>query len=159
MVILVLFYLSTMCVTKYNSILSCHVSKTDHSEGPERSNSTPALGGSSTLGQRETPDSAAEEVEGFSSSTAGSVPAESQDTPEQIEASMEVVGPFLCELLLEHRALLSKVLVAANGRLLISDGKGANGKILMESELAVICIESEIQYQGVVLRMTLKTLP
>lgn len=48
----------------------------------------------------------------------------SLDVSEQVEASMEVVGPFLCRLLTEYKPLLSKVLVGADGRVLISDGKG-----------------------------------
>ena len=51
-----------------------------------------------------------------------STQSDSLDISEQVEASMELVGPFLCELLLEHKLILSKMLVGANGRVLITDG-------------------------------------
>lgn len=47
----------------------------------------------------------------------------SLDISEQVESSMKLVGPFLCELLVEHKVILSRVLVGADGRLLVSDGK------------------------------------
>ena len=47
----------------------------------------------------------------------------SLDISEQVESSMKLVCPFLCELLVDHKAVLSRVLVGADGRLLVSDGK------------------------------------
>ncbi len=44
------------------------------------------------------------------------------DISEQIEASMTAIGPCLCGLLVEHRGHLSKLLVCADGRALLTDG-------------------------------------
>lgn len=44
------------------------------------------------------------------------------DISEQVEAAMELTGPFICQLLLEHKSLLSKVLVGADGKSLLTDG-------------------------------------
>ncbi len=45
------------------------------------------------------------------------------DISEQIEASMTAIGPCLCGLLVEHRGHLSKLLVCADGRALLTDGE------------------------------------
>ena len=127
MVTLVTFYLSTMCISKYNNILSSRVSKADSvsvsSDGSGHlPNSTHS--DSPALGQRASDEVLGSiDVEASIFPSAVSVQADPADTSEQIAASMEVVGPFLCELLLEHKAMLSKVLVGTDGRLLISDGK------------------------------------
>ena len=44
------------------------------------------------------------------------------DISEQVEAAMEMTGPFICQLLIEHKSLLSKVLVGADGKSLLTDG-------------------------------------
>ena len=49
----------------------------------------------------------------------------SLDISEQVGVSMKLVGPFLCELLVEHKAVLSKVLVGADGRQLLSDSESS----------------------------------
>ena len=45
------------------------------------------------------------------------------DVSEQVQVSLKLAGGCLCQLLVENRATLSKVLVASDGRQLISDGK------------------------------------
>lgn len=118
MVVLVVFYLSTMCVAKYNSILSCRSNRTDSTSVSESSDGVP-----NESPAHVPPGLSAVDVEASIVPSAISMQTDSQDTSEQIEASMELVGPFLCVLLLEHKAVLSKVLVGTDGRLLISDGK------------------------------------
>ena len=44
------------------------------------------------------------------------------DISEQVEAAMEMTGPFICQLLIEHKSLLSKALVGADGKSLLTDG-------------------------------------
>ena len=44
------------------------------------------------------------------------------DISEQVEAAMEMTGPFICQLLIEHKSLLSKILVGADGKSLLTDG-------------------------------------
>lgn len=108
-----------MCVVKYSNILSSHAS-----EGSDRNkdlpNSTPEHR-SLELDQQELDTC----LQGVEEPVSGSVPSGcgSRDVSEQIEASMELVGPFLCELLMEHKSLLTRVLVGADGRQLISDGE------------------------------------
>lgn len=45
------------------------------------------------------------------------------DISEQIDASLKLVGSFLCQLLTEHRSMLVKILVGTDGRQLLSDGQ------------------------------------
>ena len=45
------------------------------------------------------------------------------DVSEQVELSLRLAGGCLCHLLVEQRGTLSKVLVASDGRLLLSDGR------------------------------------
>ncbi len=47
----------------------------------------------------------------------------SVDVSEQVSASMKLVGPFLCELLVGYKAALTKVLVTSDGRQLLSDSE------------------------------------
>lgn len=54
----------------------------------------------------------------------------SPDISEQVKASMNLVVPFLCELLVEHKAVLSRVLVGADGRILVSDGSASYEMLL-----------------------------
>lgn len=44
------------------------------------------------------------------------------DVSEQVEVSLKLAGGCLCQLLVENRSVLSKVLVASDGRHLLSDG-------------------------------------
>ena len=48
---------------------------------------------------------------------------QSMDTSEQIELALKLVGPFLCQLLVSHRAALSRLLVGSDGRPLLTDGR------------------------------------
>ena len=44
------------------------------------------------------------------------------DVSEQVEVSLKLAGGCLCQLLVENRSVLNKVLVASDGRHLLSDG-------------------------------------
>lgn len=127
MVVLVVFYLATMCVAKYNSILSSREGRTE--VPPVESTAQSASSSVESSLQSELGQSGADEALGFARDVEDSifpsllsVQSDSQDVSEQIEASMEFVGPFLCDVLIEHKSLLSKVLVGTDGRVLISDG-------------------------------------
>ena len=50
------------------------------------------------------------------------LPPPNTDISEQINTSLRLVGSFLCKLLTEHRSMLVKVLVGADGRQLLSEG-------------------------------------
>lgn len=60
-------------------------------------------------------------AEGFVHSPAV-LPPHNTDVTEQIQTSLGLVGSFLCKLLTEHRSLLVKLLVGADGRQLLSEG-------------------------------------
>ena len=49
--------------------------------------------------------------------------AHALDISEQVEAAMELTGPFICQLLVEHKSLLSKIFVGADGKSLLTDGE------------------------------------
>ena len=67
----------------------------------------------------------------------------SVDVSEQVTTSMKLVGPFLCELLLEHKVVLTKVLVAADNRPLLSDSESilyAYGEGEMVYGCGLVCV-------------------
>ena len=124
MVVLVVFYLATMCVAKYDTILSSREGRTE--APPVESTAQSASASAESSLQSEPGQGGAGETLGFVEDSIIprllSVQSDSQDVSEQIAASMELVGPFLCDMLMEHKSLLSKVLVGTDGRVLISDG-------------------------------------
>ena len=62
---------------------------------------------------------------GVSSSVPASITfyRQSMDTSEQIELGLKLVGPVLCDVLVNSRSGLSRVLVGSDGRLLLNDGR------------------------------------
>lgn len=115
-----------MCVAKYSSILSsCGGSRTDRevAEVPPDPESSLELGSPEQSLSEKSMEFVQDVEESILPSLLSKQASSSRDVSEQIEASMRVVGPFLCELLLEHKTILSRVFVGADGRLLISDGK------------------------------------
>ena len=142
LVVALVYYLSAMCVSKYRNILeatgsgdktvrettSTLASESIASIGSTTSTSsdveTTLNSGADGLDFNESADMPSPKFSVEQSLVPTSFPLFSHalDISEQIEAAMQIAGPFLCELLVEHRALLSKVLVGADGRLLLSDG-------------------------------------
>lgn len=140
-----------MCVSKYRNILlaterggdkpdgdteSTHsestTSLTGDNEGPgaarPRTNSALESQGSvdSVDSSQLMPEQAFSFTHGMEQSlipTSITLRAHALDISEQIEAAMKLTGPLLCELLTEHKAMFSKVLVGANGKSLLTDGK------------------------------------
>ena len=136
LVLAVIYYLSVMCVAKYQSVL-----QTSGSENA--SESTTSLG-SSESGGVETHLQKTADIESSLQGTSGAdrglsfIPGVEQsilpssllpsthstlDISEQISAAMQRVVPFLCQLLLDHKAILVKVLVGTDGRPLLTDGE------------------------------------
>ena len=139
LVLAIIYYLSVMCVAKYQSVL-----QTSGSEDRENaSESTTSLGSSESGGVETHPQTTAD-VESSLQGTSGAdrglsfIPGVEQsilpssllpsthstlDISEQISAAMRHVVPFLCQLLLDHKAILVKVLVGTDGRPLLTDGE------------------------------------
>ena len=141
LVVAEVYYLAVMCVAKYGSILDT----TGREERDTGSESTVSLG-SSESGNVIT--EATQKT--VSSASAESVPSTPEfdkalsfakgieqsilplafgpyvmitDVSDQVEVTLKLVGPFLCRLLLEHKTMLSKVFLAADGRQLLTDGE------------------------------------
>ncbi len=144
-VILVMTYLSTMCVAKYNNVLTSSQQSRATEQGATASTSPPE-GDAATNGGvsprlrslsaphaphlvlaaakgREGGDRRGSEQSERDGTASVSPPPNPQDVSEQVQAAMEKTGPFLCQLLLEHKPILSKVLVGAGGRQLISESE------------------------------------
>lgn len=66
--------------------------------------------------------------------------AHALDISEQVEAAMKLVGPFICQLLLEHKSLLSKVLVGADGKSLLTDGEEEPLIFCPGGEVRLVCL-------------------
>lgn len=159
-VVTVLYYLSLMSVSKYNSILqatereeqskkadgekecdpamsassttslgSCSVDTTGTNAEPTNSKADVELSlemsqmESSFMPHREQALSYLQEPEESLVPTTFTLQAHALDISEQVEAAMQLTGPFICQLLLEHKSLLSKVLVGADGKSLLTDGE------------------------------------
>ncbi len=130
-----------MCVAKYQHILAAHNSGKNEKDDPIPSENSSApqnsYEGSTEEGSTASPSSstaadlgraAAHEGEGEGEEEGGAAVNvggnAARDISEQVEASMKFVGPFLCELLIDYsKGVLSKILVGADGRSLISEGK------------------------------------
>lgn len=159
-VVTVLYYLSVMSVSKYNSILQT-TEREEQSRTDGEKECDPTMSASSTISLGSCsldPTSANAELTNSKTDVELSletsevelsftpqreqaqsilqVPAEQSlvpttftlhahalDISEQVEAAMELTGPFICQLLLEHKSLLSKVLVGADGKSLLTDGE------------------------------------
>ena len=140
-----MYYLAVMCVAKYGSILDT----TGREERDIGSESTASLG-SSESGNVTGEAAQAGYQKTVSTSSAESVPSTPEfdkalsfatrmeqsvlpsaftpyvlitDVSDQVEVTLKLVGPFLCRLLLEHKTILSKVFLAADGRQLLTDGE------------------------------------
>ena len=61
-------------------------------------------------------------VSGIEQSLLPSAYVPTTDVSEQVEVTLKLVMTFLCQLLVEHKALLSKVFVGSDGRQLLTDG-------------------------------------
>ena len=135
LVMAILYYLSVMCVAKYKGILDA-VAREDRDTTSESTNS-PESGSTAErsslsfqrfVDREGSLDSTTEfkrTIVGVEQSiTPPSLMSFSKatDLSEQIEATLKLVGPFLCQLLVEQKGMLSKVLVAADGRHLLTDG-------------------------------------
>ena len=145
LVVAEVYYLAVMCVAKYGSILDT-TGKEERDTGPE---STVSLGGSE-YGNVIAEAAQAGYQKTVSTSSAESVPSTPEfdkalsfatrmeqsvlpsafspyvlitDVSDQVEVTLKLVGPFLCRLLLEHKTMLSKVFLAADGRQLLTDGE------------------------------------
>ena len=162
-VVTVLYYLSVMSMSKYNSILQATEKEEQSKTSGEKEldptvseSSTTSLGSysldaaagtnSELTSSKPDPESSLEasEVEPSIVSQQGqalsflqgpepeqslvptsfTLQAHALDISEQVEAAMKLTGPFICQLLIEHKSLLSKVLVGADGKSLLTDGKG-----------------------------------
>lgn len=144
----VFYYLSNLCVSKYQNVLSAikneekqEAMQNKPAPSPNKPFTRQASAANTMIVQRSMlqPESTAEtpstdreepheletvqEVEEPLIPSSLSLHAHALDISEQIEAAVSVVGPFLCQLLVEHRSSLSKVLVGADGRVLISEGE------------------------------------
>ena len=144
-VTVLVYYLAVMCVSKYRNILAA----TEREDKPVEEGSTTSLTSNSEDVRTRT-DSAAAELEPQSNldlnespellpnqalsfthgveqslipSTSITLRAHALDISEQIEAAMRLTGPLLCELLTEHKAAFSKLLVGADGKTLLTDSK------------------------------------
>lgn len=158
-VVAILYYLSVMSVSKYNSILQATEKEEQNKGSSERDDdlvvsesSMTSLGSynfdlGGTSNSKPDPESSLEVSEKESSQhrqalsflhgpeqslapSSFTLQAHALDISEQVEASMELTGPFICQLLIEHKSLLSKVLVGADGKSLLTDGE----------ELSFLCI-------------------
>ena len=145
----VFYYLSNLCVYKYQNVLSAikneekqEAMQNKPAPNPNKPFIRQASAAHTMIVQKSMlqPDSTAEtpiirereepheletaqEVEKSLIPSSLSLHAHALDISEQIEAAVSVIGPFLCQLLVEHRSSLSKVLVGADGRVLLSDGE------------------------------------
>ena len=151
--VIVLYYLAVVSVSKYNSILHA----TERDEQSKRNgktedltvseSSTTSLGSYSldaVTDSSDFPNSKLYQESGLETGEAESslalsftqepdqslVPtssftlhAHALDISEQVEAAMELTGPFICQLLVEHKSLLSKIFVGGDGKSLLSDGE------------------------------------
>ena len=139
LVLAIIYYLSVMCVAKYQSVLLASGSE----DSDNASESTTSLGSSESGGAKTHPQRTADtesSLQGTSEADRGLsfIPGVEQsilpssllpsthttvDTSEQISAAMKLVVPLLCQLLLDHKAILVKVLVGTDGRPLLTDGE------------------------------------
>ena len=97
---------------------------TTHTRGDPESSLETSEAGSQSLTHQE--NQALSFVQGLEQSlvptSSFALRAHALDISEQVEAAMELTGPFICQLLMEHKSLLSKVLVGADGKSLLTDG-------------------------------------
>lgn len=147
----VFYYLSILCVSKYQNVLSAikneekqEAIKSKPSPNPAKPFTKQASAANTMIVNKsmlqspqrgslpeipsddiEEPEEqeTAQDVDESPVPSSLSLHAHALDISEQIEAAVSVIGPFLCHLLVEHRSSLSKVLVGADGRVLLSDGE------------------------------------
>lgn len=152
-VMAILYYLSVMTVSKYNNILRAterdEQSKDKDKEDLTVSESSMTSLSSYSLDtgttelaiSRADPESSSEVSEQETTShqepvlsfiqgpdqslvpSSFTLYAHALDISEQLEAAMELTVPFICQLLIEHKSLISKVLVGADGKSLLTDGE------------------------------------
>ena len=141
LVLSVVHYLVVTSVAKYRSILDAAGGKGE--EGVSSLNG-PGVATQLAVSQRAPEVGASSESESDSEKSLSCLPDVEQslmpstlvvsravDVSDQVEASLKLVGHFLCHLLVEHKSVLAKVLVTADGRKLLSDGKSVTwGSIL-----------------------------
>ena len=132
LVVATIYYLSVMSAAKYRNILL-----TSHSEGKDivseslgsvESSGAEALAMSSL--KTESSKVGTSETDSFIPGVEQSILPSSFlpyahntfDVSEQVAAALKFVVPFLCQLLLDHKLMLLKVLVGTDGRPLLTDG-------------------------------------
>lgn len=133
--VVMVYYLSVMCVAKYSHILSAigkdsdTISASAASLGNIESGSVhlPSYWKSSDV--ESSLDSTLEVQRALPTVEQSIMPSSTTlyshtvDISEQIKAALKFAGPFLCQLLVEHRSLLAKTFVGTDGRLLLTDGE------------------------------------
>lgn len=152
MVSCIFYFLSVLSVAKYKKILDSVKQRTLDTLGSSPTVSITGASGASPTGALEMPcvlglrsesredsvesslESAGDVRDGTAENTAtlfgtegllhspALLPPHSTDVSEQIGTSLQLVGSFLCKLLTENRGVLTKVLVGADGRQLLTEG-------------------------------------
>lgn len=121
----VFYYLASLCVAKYRSILEAI--KKEEKRALARQPSRQSIAPNTKPLQHVTGSGSVGSSRESSPEPSGGLPLHTRalDISEQIEASMVAIGPCLCGLLLNHRGSLTKLLLGANGRALLTDGEWA----------------------------------
>ena len=133
-VVIVIYYLSVLCVSKYQHILDIVTREKKHKDRKSGVKSlTPQLPPRSDPVVREEVPRPLEDWEkslgflpDFKESTQPSLTimlSSAVDISDHVKVSLKLVGQLLCDLLVEFKSLLSKVLVCDDGELLLTDGK------------------------------------
>ena len=163
MVVIVIYYLSVLCVSKYQHILDIVTREKKHKDRKSGVKSfTPQMPPrSGSMAKEEVPrpsDSGevprpAEEWEkslgflpDFRESAQPSLTimlSSAVDISDHVKVSLKLVGQLLCDLLVEYKSLLGKVLVCEDGEVLLTDGEWAligdrMGVLLTDGERALI---------------------
>lgn len=138
MVVIVIYYLSVLCVSKYQHILDIVTREKkyrDRSKSGVKSLTPQMPPRSGSMVKEEVPRPAAEEWEKslgflpeFRESAQPSLTimlSSAVDISDHVKVSLKLVGQLLCDLLVEYKSLLGKVLVCEDGEVLLTDGEGA----------------------------------
>ena len=137
-VVVVIYYLSVLCVSKYQHILDIVTREKKHRDRKSGVKSlTPQLPlRAEPVVRKEVPRPAeAKPLEDWEKSL-GFLPdfkesaqpsltimlSSAVDISDHVKVSLKLVGQLLCELLVEYKSLLSKILVCDEGELLLTDG-------------------------------------
>jgi len=138
LVVATIYYLSVLCAAKYRSILLTPNSE-DEDDASESLTSL-EFGGAEVVAMSSQKTAGIESSEIGTSETGRAlsfIPGVEQsilpssfiphshttsDISEQVIAALKLVMPFLCQLLIDHKSMLLKILLGTDGRPLLTDG-------------------------------------